>query len=598
MIHSRTGRTIALSILLIAAVLLLYGQVMQHHFLSFDDNTYITQNRHVREGLTAEGLRWAFTTSHADNWHPLTWLSHMLDCELFGLQPGPHLLVNASLHAINALLLFLALRLLTGSFWPSLLAALLFALHPLRVESVAWASERKDLLSGLFFMLALLAYGFYTRKPQAVRYILLFLCMALGLMAKPMLVTLPFVLLLLDLWPLGRWKLPGLPSSRLLLEKLPLLALAAASSVVTLIAQRSGGAMSSVEALPLSWRLTNALNAYAVYLWNTVWPDGLAFYYPHPRSSSPYALLSLLLLTAITLLVVRYVKRAPYLGVGWLWFLGTLIPVIGLVQVGSQAMADRYTYIPSIGLYIAFAWGLAAVLSRRPALRPVAIGIVSLLLIALSSLTWIQIGHWRDSGSLYQHAIEVTEGNYLAHNGLGNLFLREGRLEEAAFQFERALAAAPDFADAHNNLGLVLKNRGDLAGAAERYRHAIRVRPGFAQAHSNLGNVLARQGDFSGAAEQFGRAIEIDPGRPGPYINLGNLYVRQGLYTRAVAEYEKAIEIEPMMADAHKNIAVALEGLGKMPRAVEHYRRALELDPGMRDVAEHLESLRQGQKGL
>jgi Tfp pilus assembly protein PilF len=586
MVHRRTGKTVLALVLLAIVVFALYGQVRQHDFVTYDDDVYITGNPVVAEGLSWEGVRWAFTTTYAGNWHPLTWLSHMLDCHLFGVDPGAHHLSGVALHAANGVLLFLALYYLTGAFWKSLLVAALFAIHPLRVESVAWAAERKDLLAGLFWMLTMLAYGHYARRPRPGRYLLVALSFALGLLAKPMLVTLPCVLLLLDMWPLRRS-----PTWRLVFEKLPLFALAAVSAIITVIAQRSGGALSSAEILPAGLRAANAATSYISYLWKSIWPSGLAFYYPLSGVSLLPAVLAVLFLTVATWLAVRSGRRLPYLPVGWLWFLGTLVPVIGLVQVGSQAMADRYAYLPLIGIYIALAWGLAGIIERRPGMRRAIAGALCLALAAFAMMTWRQTGYWRNSRALYERALQVTERNYLAHNGLGNVLLREGSPEEAAAHFERALAIKPGFAHAHNNLGIVLKKRGDLAAAAAHYEHAIRIKPDFAQAHSNLGNVLARQGDLTGAAAHYRRAIEIDPARPGPLINLGNLLFRWGEFASAIELYESALAIDPRLAEAYKNIGVAAERLGDIPKAVAHYRRALELDPALGDVAGRLERL-------
>jgi tetratricopeptide (TPR) repeat protein len=589
--HRRVGKTVLALMLLASVVLAMYWQVREHSFVTYDDDVYILDNPRVRDGLTWDGVRWAFTTTHAANWHPLTWLSHMLDCQLFGVEPGSHHLSSVVLHAANVALLFLALFYLTGGFWPSLLVAAIFAVHPLRVESVAWAAERKDLLAGFFWMTTMLAYCHYARRPRPGRYLPVFLSLALGLMAKPMLVTLPCVLLLLDFWPLRRS-----PLRWLILEKLPLCGLAAASCTVTVIAQSSGGAVSATEILPLGWRSANALTSYVGYLWKSIWPSGLAFYYPHPAILSTgvfaFAILGSLLLAAGTYLALRHSGRHPYVTVGWLWYLGTLVPVIGLVQVGSQAMADRYAYLPLIGIYIAVAWSLAAAVSRWPRIRTAVAGALCLALAALALATWRQAGHWRDSRALYEHALLVTERNYLAHNGLGNVLQRAGALDEAMVHFERALAIKPDFAIAHNNLGVLLKNRGDLAGAAAHYEHAIRVKPDFSQAHSNLGNVLARQGDLAGAAEHYRRAIEIDPGRPAPLINLGNLFFSRGDFAEAILQYERALLIDPGLADAHKNIGVSYERLGDLPKAVVHYRRALEIDPRMSEVAGRLRRLR------
>ncbi len=539
----RRGSWIALC--LFAGALALYLPVRGHGFIAYDDGLYVAENPHVASGWSARGVRWAFTSaSYADNWHPLTWLSHMLDVELFGLDPGPHHLVNACLHALNAVLLFVALRALTREVWPSALVAALFAVHPLRVESVAWIAERKDLLAGTFWMLALLAYARYARAPSPARYSRVALAFALGLMAKPATVTLPFVLLLLDVWPLGRLqtRIPSLapthpgtapgetrgPGSgfRILLEKLPLVALAVGASALTLVAQRAGGAISS--ALPFGERCANALESYWVYLRQAVYPGGLAVFYPHPaivepgRSRLIAGLAAGLALAIATALAWRARSRAPWVLVGWLWFLGTLVPMIGLVQVGMQAHADRYTYLPSIGVGIALVWGAAAWVRARPRLLSFAAlgAVVVVLVLAFASRR--ALASWRDSITLFEHALAATEANWVAHNNLGLALGGEGRVDEALPHFEEAARIFPGFFEAHLNAGKAHYRiaqdaepgpaRAELELAREAYERAVSLRPAHAEARFDLGVVLANLGALEQAGAELDRALTLDPG--------------------------------------------------------------------------------------
>ena len=576
---------------LVLAVIVLYAPVAGHDFVNFDDGAYVYENAMVRAGLTWEGARWAFDSVHSSNWHPLTWLSHMLDSHFFGLDAGKHHLVSVLFHAANAALLFTALRWMTGALWPSLLVAALFALHPLRVESVAWISERKDVLSAFFWMLTMLAWIAYVRRASALRYALTLLCFSLGLLAKPMLVTLPFVLLLLDVWPLQRWR-PwsegAWPARRLLVEKIPLLLLSVAASGVTLQAQTLGNAVQSVDAIPVGARIANALVSYWLYLWKTLWPAGLACFYPHPAilpedGSQSWALATFaagLALLAITVAVWKAMRRRPYLAVGWLWYLGTLVPVIGLFQVGQQALADRYTYLPLIGIYLMIAWGLADLVVRWPRGRVAVHGLATLAVVSLAFLSHWQIEHWRNDLTLYEHAIRSTSRNFLAHNNLGKALDDLGDLERATAHFEQAVAIKPDYSEANYNLGTVLQRRGDLGGARTRYESALEYRPDYPEAHNNLGFVLARQGEADTALAHYHRAVEIRPGFAIVYLNIGNLHARRGDLSKAVASYERVLESYPDHGDAHFNLAAVLEGRGDLERSERHYRRVIELRPG------------------
>jgi tetratricopeptide (TPR) repeat protein len=557
----RDVRALGIAVGLAALVLAIYGRLHGHEFLILDDDQYITNNGHVRLGLSAEGFRWAFTHVHAANWHPLTWLSHMSDWELFGAEPAGHHLVSVALHAANAVLLFFVWRTMTGALVPPSLVAALFAIHPLHVESVAWAAERKDVLSGLFWMTTLLAYAWYARRPGAGRYVTVLLSLAFGLMAKPMLVTLPFVLLLLDVWPLGRWPRPGLAADRprfparrpgiLLLEKVPMLVLAAASSVLAVTAQHVGGSVSTFVSVPLGMRLANAVVSYAAYLGKGLWPARLAYFYPHPAEAIrlPVTFLvatavSALLLAALTFFALRARSR-PYLAVGWLWYLGTLVPVIGLVQVGGQAMADRYTYLPLIGIYVAVAWGLRDLITRRPAwVRGLATAVV-LALAVLAVVSWRQAGTWKTNRTLFEHALRVTTDNYVAHTHLGTVLNAELDLDGAEAHYEEALRIRPGFADTHNGLGIVFGKRRDLDEAVRHFERAIAVAPEHPDAHHNLGLVYRSRGRLDDAAARFTEALRLRPDFVKALLGLGQIAEARGNLPEAAARYGRALEINP-----------------------------------------------------
>lgn len=478
---------------LAAATFAVYGRVAGHEFVSLDDGSYISANPQVSAGLTREGLVWAFTHFHSSNWHPLTWLSHMLDVQLFGLDAGKHHLVNVGLHALNACLCFAGLRRMTRAWWPSLLVAFLFALHPLRVESVAWAAERKDVLSGTFFFLTLLAYERYARVPSLARYAWVLLAVVLGLLAKPMLVTLPPLLLLLDVWPLARregahpagWK-------RLVVEKLPLFLLTMGSMALTLAAQRAGGAMRSFAHLDASERVATALLGYAAYLGKSLWPFGLACFYPHPaldapRSFEPFGAAVLgaaALLAGLTGLAVAVRRRMPAVPVGWFWFLGMLVPVIGLVQVGRQWIADRYAYLPLIGIYVALVFGLRGLVPPRRERAAVAIGFALAALCGVVS--FVQVGTWRTSETLYAHAVEVDPRNSVAQINLGAVLELRGDLVGAREHYEAALEAAPRQMMALDNLIRVLQRLGDREAAIAALQRKLRLRPDDAAARRKL----------------------------------------------------------------------------------------------------------------
>jgi tetratricopeptide (TPR) repeat protein len=502
---------------LFAATLALYAPVRHHQFIDYDDPLYVTENARVRAGLTPDGARWAFTTTHAGNWHPLTWLSHMLDVQLFGLDAGRHHLAGAALHALNAALLLLVLAAATGALAPAALAAALFAVHPLRVPSVAWAAERKDVLSALFFLLALAAYLAHARRPGARRLAAAVALFALGLLAKPMLVTLPLLLLVLDAWPLGRARGAGgsgpgrTPWPALVLEKAPFFALAAASAVVTWLAQHRGGA---ILPIPLADRLANAPVAALAYLGSAAWPARLAFFYPFPRAGVPAAAwtAALAALAGLGALAWRQRRERPYLLAGWAWYLLALLPVIGLVHVGDHARADRYTYLPLIGPAFALCWLAATAARRRPRLRGALALVAVALLVALSAATRRELAYWKDGPTLFARALAVTTGNFVAHGNLGALLLRDGDVGAALPHLEEAVRLRPAYYEGLQNLAVARARTGRTREAVDLLQRALAVSPDQPVAHFNLGQLLASLGDREGARRHFQRALELRPG--------------------------------------------------------------------------------------
>ena len=566
-------------LLLTAATVAVYLPAADLGFVNFDDPAYVTENPRVRSGLTGESLRWAFGATVAANWHPVTWLSHMLDVQVYGLEPGGHHLTSVLWHLVNTLLLFGVLRRGTGDLWPSALAAALFALHPLHVESVAWISERKDVLSTFFWMLAMGCYLRYAARPGLLSYGCVAAALVLGLMAKPMLVTLPFVLLLLDFWPLKRVGFSGVPW-RVIAEKLPLLAVSAASCVVTFHVQQAGGAVRSLEIYPLTVRMANALVAYAGYMGKMVWPVGLTVLYPHPGRIPVWEVsLACLLLFSMTLLAVMGARRYPYVLFGWLWYLGTLVPVIGIVQVGSQAMADRYTYIPLVGLFVAAAWGARDLASGRRLGQPVAAAAAVVILAAFSVVAHFQVRVWADSIILLRHAVQVTTGNYVAHNNLGLSLVEAGRNDEAKDHFQAALRIRPGYIKSLNNLGLVFARQENWEAAIDCYERALRIKPDYATAHNNLGNALEAMGQRDAAISRYRRAIRIDPNHTEARNNLALALFEQGAVDEAVDLFNSVLRIKPYDAQVRNHLAIALIKLGRTEAAIAQFNRALALVP-------------------
>ena len=600
-------RQLFIGLFLTVATLVVFWQAHDHAFIGYDDTKYVTANYYVQAGLSKEGLIWAFTTTHASNWHPLTWLSHMLDCQLYGLNPRGHHLTNVFFHLLNTLLLFLVLQRMTGVPWRSGLVAALFALHPLHVESVAWVAERKDVLSTFFLFLTLLSYIWYVARPGFYRYLLILLFFALGLMAKPMLVTLPFVLLLLDYWPLRRIKSFQLTRSdravttrpselnsqtlRLIWEKIPFFLLATASSTVTFLVQARGGAVASLEVFPFETRLANALVSYVRYLGKMFWPQDLAVFYPHPGQSLPMwqAAGAGLLLLVISITVVRLGRRYPYLPVGWLWYIGTLVPVIGLVQVGAQAMADRYTYVPLIGLFLMIAWGVADLLGSWRYGKPALAVAAPLLLSALMVCATFQVSYWKNSLTLFEHTLRVTSHNSQVHNNLGNVLTQKGKLQEAISHYTKALEISPNYAEAHINLGVALTRQGRLKEAIKHYSAALQLKSNSAELHNNLGVALFELGDIPGAIKNYLAAVQLKPDYAEAHNNLGNGLAKLGKLSEAEIHYAKALKLRADYPEAHNNLGVALARQGRLREAIAHFREAVRLAPNFAQARTNLE---------
>ena len=584
---SRHWVIVCICIFLAMLTWIVFDQTLRHDFVNYDDPRYVYQNTRITSGLNIGSITWAFTHIHAENWHPLTTITHMLDCQLYGLKAGWHHFSNVLLHAIASILLFFALQRMTGAFWRSAFVAAVFAIHPLHVESVAWVAERKDVLSGVFFMLTLLAYMHYARAPSTRRYLMAAFVFALGLLSKPMLVTLPFVLLLLDYWPLdrirGKTSNIGRQVFRLFLEKIPLIALSAVSGTVTFLAQR--GAVGWIEQLPMLSRFNNAIVAYIVYMRQMFWPAGLAVFYPHPENRLPPWQISLALtvLAAITTAAVILRRKVPYFIIGWFWYLGMLVPVIGLVQVGWQGHADRYTYLPQIGLYIAGTWAVA---DLTDSWRRQGILLTAAALLVIAALSWsarIQTSYWRDSETLFTHALAVTKNNDVAENNLGIIFLEKGKLDEAIFRLQAAIDLRPENGPAHNNLAKALLQKGELAQAMVHYRKFLEIEPQNVEARNILGTALIQQGHVREAVEQWEDALASQPENGNAANNLAWVFatcpddtVRDG--PRAVELAERALRLSGgKIPIIFRVLAAAYAENGQFAQAIETAQRGAEL---------------------
>jgi tetratricopeptide (TPR) repeat protein len=608
---------------LILGTLLVFWQVYNFGFINYDDNDYVSENPHVLNGLTWDGVIWAFTTNCSANWHPLTWLSLMIDCQLFraaslpgGANPGWMHLMNLLLHLTNTLLLFALLRKMTGSLWSSAFVAAAFAIHPMHVESVAWIAERKDVLSTLFLLLTLAAYISYVKHPGLGRYALTLLLFALGLLAKPMLVTLPVLLLLLDYWPLLRFATKGRPLEQirgpdfaqgatpgrqrtedrerktegvfqklsigqLIIEKVPFLVLSIVSSVITFLIQLRGSAVAPIDDLLLKARIVNVFLSYVRYIGKMFWPQNLAVFYPFDAGSFAFWQVGLcvLLLLVISVFVIRFGRNRKYLLVGWFWFVVTLVPVIGLVQVGSQALADRYTYISYTGLFIMIAWGLPELFSKWPQ-RKIALGLSMVIaLIPLGICTHRQVSYWNNSFTLFSRTIEVTQNNHIVYNNLGVAYDKLGRYQNAIEAYKQAIRIKPDFAQANSNLGVTYGKLGRYQDEIESCKQAIRIKPDFAEAHNNLGFAYGSLNRYQDEIESCKQAIRIKPDYAEAYYNLGFAYANLGRYQDAVGAYKQAIRIKPDYAEAYCGLGFVYANLGRSQEGIESCKQAIRIKP-------------------
>ncbi|HKC00142.1 MAG TPA: tetratricopeptide repeat protein [Terriglobales bacterium] len=607
MFRTPRERKVVLGLLLMVVTLALYNPVARNGFVNFDDDRYVTDNPQVRAGVHWSTISWAFNSFDQANWHPLTWLSHALDCQLFRLNPAGHHYTNLLLHAINALLLFLILQWFTGYTARSLMVAALFAVHPLNVESVAWVAERKNVLCMLFFLLALAAYGSYVRRPGVMRYLLVALLFAMGLMSKPMVITLPFVLLLLDYWPLRRFAWGQPPSSvtaesgsaaacghsdsmlsgalatqppwRLCLEKLPLLALSAGSAVITMVAQRAGGAVLTSAAHSPLLRLENVLISYVLYINKSVWPSHLAALYPYPHALPAWQVAaSAVFLLAVTCAVLKYGEHR-YLVVGWFWYLGTMLPMIGLVQVGNQAMADRYVYLPLIGLFIIIVWGTAEWAGSRQLSAKYLAAAGLTILLALCAVTRIQISYWHDDYSLWARALAVTQGNFVAENNLAHALIKQGRYDEAIVHFRAAAALEPGDPVSQLNLGIYAEEHGDLRQAAARYGYVLRLATESqirASAYTNLGTIYFAIHDYAQAQRNFDSAMKLKPVFPAALLDMGLIAQNAADWNRAADYFAQFVAVSPSDV-GYLLLAHALHQAGRHDDADRAYQQALRL---------------------
>ncbi|HZM06071.1 MAG TPA: tetratricopeptide repeat protein [Candidatus Saccharimonadales bacterium] len=605
MILSERRRTCFICLVIALGTLVLYAPAFKYGFINFDDPEYVVNNAHLAHGFSWAAVKWCFQPGYASNWHPLTWLSHMLDCQWYGLQPGGHHITNVIIHAVNSMLLFLALQRMTKTFWRSAMAAMLFAWHPLRVESVAWISERKDVLSALFWLLTIIAYLRYVERRSKIRYGVVLLLFALGLMVKPMLVTLPFVLLLLDWWPLGRFNSKRGSTQRqiqkdskreapstirqLILEKLPFVIMAVVCCFLTVIAQRREDSLISLTDYPLGIRWASAVISYFTYIAKTIWPSALSVIYPirHGILISQFAVACSSLI-CFSVLVIRFRKTSPYLLVGWLWYLGALVPVIGIVQVGSQSMADRYTYIPSIGLFMMLCWGLYDLCRAWRYHRTLMTLLSSTALLAC----WIdargQLQCWENSGVLFAHSLKLDPDNYIARTFYGAFLRDENELEQARSELERVVRDAPYYPLGHVILGQILLSEGDLDGAAAQMRLGVNLRPNQTWARLQLGKVFLAQKLPKLAADELAKALECDPRNYEVRGLLGTALEAQGRFEDAEAQFAEAAQLAPQSAEAHYQLALDFSREEKTGEAVVQYKVAVELDPKFSEALNNL----------
>ena len=594
---------------LVIVTLSVYWQVRHCDFTNFDDNLYVYHNLHIRSGITQESMVWSFTFQEKDKnyWHPLTWLSHMLDVELYGLDPGRHHLTNLLLHTVNTVLLFLALNWMTGALWRSAVVAALFGLHPLNVESVAWIAERKNVLSTFFWMLTLLAYTHYTRRTCFRRYFAVCFSFVLGLLAKPFLVTLPFVLMILDYWPLRRWCIAGVNSSirhesntqQIILEKIPLLLFSTLSVYISSKSVQGEGDVISLQLVPMLLRIENALVSYVKYIGKMIWPQDLSVYYPFPDMISAGQLMgAVAVMVSLSALAIWGLRRRPYLAVGWFWFLGTLVPVIGLVQVGLwPQMADRWAYVPLTGLFIMIAWGMPELIKawhHKHKIIAIAAGTVLLFLFIN---TRVQISHWTNSTTLFKQAVKAVGGSSMSQNNLGNAFilnnlalalLDDGRTDEALNNLMTAVKLVPDSPRVNYNLGYILQQQGKTAEAIRHFKQAVKHNPKYFLAHYYLATALMQSGKLDDAVSHYQSALDLKPDDGNVLNDLANAMVAQGRIPEALSFYSKALLLDPNDHDIHNNMGVALTHQGRFEEAVRYFSMALQLNPNFDDASKNL----------
>jgi protein O-mannosyl-transferase len=600
-------KNVFIILFLVVSVLVVYWQVHGFQFISLDDPVYVTNNIQVHKGLSLESIRWAFSLSkqgEVTNWHPLTWISHMMDYQLFGLNAGMHHMVNVLLHAVNAILLFLVLRWMTGSVWKSAFVASLFALHPVNVDSVAWIAERKNLLSTIFWMLTLITYFFYTKKPNVFMYLLIIVVFCLGSLAKPMLITLPFVLLLLDYWPLGRLKIPLFSDDKaawssfkhnalsLILEKIPLLILSVIFIYATILSLKYSGTILASDLTPMDLKVKNALVSYLVYMGKMLWPKDLSIFYPFPDIIPLWQVMaSLVVLFSITGIALRKCLKYPYFIVGWLWFLGTLVPVLGIIQAGLwPAIGERWAYIPYVGLFIIIAWGIPDLFVQLKHRTTIMIWSAMIVLMALGLRTWFQIGYWKDDFSLFSHCIQLDSDNYVAHVNLAIANALQGKSKKAIYHFQEALRIHSNDVLALDGLGRLYNKLGQYDKAIHFYTEEIRFRPTDIKANVELGSIYAAKGDTDDAIKQFSYVINLDPNHALAYYNLGVLSAKKGEMSKAIGYLTSALKLNPNDADSHCAIGIVLMNQSKANDAIAHFKEALRIDPRFLEAQNYLES--------
>lgn len=568
-------------IVLVLATIAAFEPVRKNDFIRlYDDAKCVTDNPNIKGGLNLKSVRWAFTTPHYYMWHPLTTLSNLLEYQLFGPEPFWFHLTNFLLHTVSVVLLFWVLKKMTGALWPSAFTAAVFALHPIQVESVAWIAERKNVLSGFFWLLTMAAYIRYAQRPNVSRYLVVLFVFALSTMTKPSVVTLPFVLLLLDYWPLRRTGMAG-SAWRLIVEKIPLFVFSGFLSIVTFLSQQSGSAVKPEWMFPLNARVLNALVSYIRYIGKIIYPSGLAVFYPHLGRSIPtwQPTVSFLLLVIISVVVFWQVRRRPYLVVGWLWFVGTLVPVIGLVQVGGQAMADRYAYIPIIGICIMAVWAADEIVGKWRRLRAGAAISAGLILCILLFATRTQAGYWQDDYTLFSHAVKVTKNNHLAYYNLGKMFQDKGQYDEAVRNYKETVRIDPGDYEAWNNMGTIFYAQGKIDQAISSYKQSLKANPNYTIAIFNEGLARLKQREYGEAISQFGRVLKMKPDWPEAHNYTGDAYVQLGNYDLAVKHYEEAIKLRPDYLTALYSAGMASRRQGEYSKAVSYFRRALEQKP-------------------